>query len=65
MFHKVSNVNSRTWTQEDDDILTALHMDGVHFREIAAELGVSISSAEARCRKLGLPTATQIKRGLK
>lgn len=63
MKHKVSNVGNRTWTAEDDAVLTELHLDGVHYRDIAAELGVTISSVEARRMKLGLPSPTQIQRG--
>ena len=61
--HKVTKVGNRTWTRADDVLLTDMLMDGATYREIAAELGVTISSVEARRTKLGLPSPTAIKRG--
>lgn len=40
------------WTPEMEQKLTDMKADGKHFRDIAAELGVTVSAAEQRFQKL-------------
>jgi hypothetical protein len=40
------------WTPEMEQQLTDMKADGKHFRDIAAELGITVSAAEQRFQKL-------------
>jgi hypothetical protein len=43
-----------TWTEADDQRLRLLAVSGKTSREIATEIGRSISAVQARAKKLGL-----------
>ncbi len=43
-----------TWTEADDQRLRLLAVSGKTSREIATEMGRSISAVQARAKKLGL-----------
>lgn len=51
MSHRVVNRLTK-WTPERDDTLVSLFERKLHPREIADELGVSISAVEARYRAI-------------
>ena len=40
------------WTPEMEQRLMDMKADGKHFRDIAAELGITVSAAEQRFQKL-------------
>ena len=47
-------VGISTWTEADDQRLRLLAVSGKTSREIATEIGRSISAVQARAKKLGL-----------
>jgi hypothetical protein len=45
-------VGTSTWTEADDQRLRSLALSGMTSREIAREIGRSISAVQARAKKL-------------
>jgi len=49
-----ARVGTPTWTEADDQRLRSLAQSGMTSREIAGEIGRSISTVQYRAKKLGL-----------